>query len=73
LNLYTVDEHDCPFLSRESRRCRIYSKRPFICRKFGDESDELMCCPHIEKNGKVRSQKLVVNFEQLRERLLSLL
>ena len=70
LFLYRVGEHDCPFLRLESRRCRIYSKRPGICRKFGDESHELMRCPHIEKSGKLRSEKLEVDFGALRERLL---
>ncbi len=70
LFLYRVGEHDCPFLRLQSRRCKIYSKRPMICRKFGDESSELMCCPHIDKDGRIRSEKLLVDFAVLRESLL---
>lgn len=45
----------CPFL-KEDLSCAIYDDRPEICRKFGDESHPLMCCPMQDKEGKVRHE-----------------
>lgn len=45
----------CPFL-KEDLSCAIYQDRPEICKKFGDESHPLMCCPMQDKNGKHRQQ-----------------
>jgi len=67
--LYIYGEHDCPFLRAESRRCRIYPKRPGICRKFGDESAETMCCPHLTKSGNIRTEKLSIDLSEMKAEL----
>ncbi len=46
----------CPFLT-EKLDCNIYDDRPTICRKFGDETHPMLCCPCLDKNGKIRSKK----------------
>lgn len=43
----------CPFLKKDLS-CAIYEDRPDVCRKFGDESHELLCCPVQDKDGNAR-------------------
>jgi hypothetical protein len=54
--VFETNNHYCPFLS-DDLQCKIYEDRPPICRKFGDESHPLMCCPVLDKNGKERTDK----------------
>lgn len=44
----------CPFLKKDLS-CSIYEDRPEVCRKFGDESHELLQCPMQDKEGKERT------------------
>ncbi|KKM85292.1 hypothetical protein LCGC14_1290630 [marine sediment metagenome] len=48
-----TEDHYCPFLKKDLS-CAIYEDRPEICRKYGDESHELMCCPMQHKDGTPR-------------------
>lgn len=45
----------CCFLNKDYT-CNIYDDRPFLCRKYGDESHHLMSCPWLDKNGKERTR-----------------
>ncbi len=46
----TEDLH-CISLDRDTRECLIYKERPDLCRKFGDESHPMLCCPWLTKEG----------------------
>lgn len=46
----------CPFLGMDLK-CTIYEDRPFVCRKFGDESSSLMTCAFQAADGRVRSRQ----------------
>lgn len=61
----TADLH-CPFL-KEDLDCAIYADRPHVCRKFGDESHPLMCCPMQHADGIPRKgyQESSANLVQL--------
>ncbi len=48
-----TEDHYCPFLKKDLS-CAIYEDRPEICRKYGDESHPMMCCPMQDKNGNPR-------------------
>ncbi len=50
----TADDY-CPFL-KEDLSCAIYKDRPFLCKKFGDETHPMMCCPVQHKDGKPRKE-----------------
>lgn len=50
------DDGNCVYLNRDLS-CNIYSDRPNICRKFGDESHPMLCCPVLDKNGKERCRQ----------------
>lgn len=47
-------DHYCAFL-KEDLSCAIYEDRPDICRKFGDESHKLSCCPMQKVDGSPRN------------------
>lgn len=51
-----TEDHYCPFLKKDLS-CAIYEDRPEICRKFGDDSHPLMCCPMQDKEGNPRDEK----------------
>ena len=53
--LPVTKDHYCPFL-KEDLSCAIYEDRPEICRKFGDESHPMMCCPVQDKDGNPRTK-----------------
>lgn len=53
-----TEDHYCPFLKKDLS-CAVYEDRPEICRKFGDESHHLMCCPVQDKEGNPRDEKEV--------------
>lgn len=36
--------HKCPFASTEG--CRVYDRRPFMCRLFASAADTRLRCPH---------------------------
>jgi Fe-S-cluster containining protein len=46
----------CCFLNKDLS-CNIYDDRPFVCRKFGDESSLHMTCQFQAKDGRVRSRQ----------------
>lgn len=47
--------HDCVFLD-ENRLCKIYERRPFVCRSFPQYSARPGFCPHQKvKNEKNKS------------------
>lgn len=46
----------CCFLN-EDLSCNIYEERPYICRKFGDESHPMMTCCFQSKDGRIRSRQ----------------
>ena len=50
--LFTLKRHrnnDCVFLD-ENRRCKIYERRPFVCRRFPDFSARPGYCPNQLKS-----------------------
>lgn len=51
-----TESGNCPFL-KEDYGCAVYDKRPYICKKFGDETDPLMTCSYQDKDGRVRSRQ----------------
>ncbi len=51
-----TEELLCPFLS-EDYQCNIYEQRPWVCIKFGDESDPRMTCAFQTKDGKMRHHR----------------
>lgn len=51
-----TDDLVCVFLDRTVIRCAIYDDRPGVCRKYGDESHAAMFCPHLNKDGEVRTR-----------------
>ena len=61
-----TDDLLCPFL-KEDLSCAIYDQRPEVCKKYGDESVLLMCCPMQKKDGTPRTveetQKLEKDLE----------
>ncbi len=48
-----TEDGKCCFL-RKDLQCAIYEERPFLCRKFGDESHPRMTCRFQDKDGKER-------------------
>lgn len=46
----------CPFLN-EDLSCNIYEKRPYVCRKFGDESHKYLRCHFQDKDGRIRTRQ----------------
>jgi Fe-S-cluster containining protein len=52
----------CPFLT-EGLSCAIYADRPEVCRKFGDETHELLCCPMQDKDGNPKSRLKILQDE----------
>lgn len=45
-----TEDNYCPFLKKDLS-CAIYDERPEVCRKFGDESHPMLCCPMQDKDG----------------------
>lgn len=46
--IFTLQRHkneDCIYLD-ENRRCKIYERRPSVCRRFPDNSARPGFCPH---------------------------
>ena len=43
----------CPFL-KPDLSCAIYEERPDVCRKYGDDSHEMLMCPMQDKDGNPR-------------------
>lgn len=71
VSLYHVGDR-CPFLDT-GRRCKIYKDRPEVCRRFGNESDVLLSCPHLDKDGKARTRaERRRNNSELRARFLDI-
>ncbi len=46
----------CVFLGKDLK-CSVYEDRPYVCRKFGDESHVLMTCRYQKPNGQIRNKK----------------
>ena len=51
-----TEHHQCIFLNIDLS-CNIYEDRPWICRKFGDESHPFLTCSYQSKDGRVRSRQ----------------
>lgn len=59
----------CPFLRRDLA-CAIYKDRPEICRRFGDETDILLCCPMQHADGIPRSDENAIEIgTKVRDRM----
>lgn len=61
-----TEDLTCPFLSAEFK-CMIYTIRPEVCKKFGDETDTLMTCRYQKANGQRRSKKETEKIDKLTE------
>lgn len=46
----------CPFLGFDNK-CSVYNDRPFVCKKFGDESSDFMTCSFQSADGRIRSRQ----------------
>ena len=51
-----TEDYLCPFLKKDLS-CAIYHDRPEICRKFGDESHLMLCCPIQKSDGTPRTEE----------------
>lgn len=51
-----TEYRQCMFLNPDLS-CNIYEDRPWICKKFGDESHPLLTCSHQSKDGRIRSRQ----------------
>lgn len=51
-----TESTNCCFLNSDYT-CNIYEDRPYVCKKFGDESSLWMNCLFCDKNGKERSRQ----------------
>lgn len=56
LVLPMTESGQCPFLC-EDYSCAIYEERPKICRDYGNETHDYLCCPVQDKDGKARSRQ----------------
>jgi len=59
--MYQLDSDGCPHYDEENRSCKIYEKRPMICRAFpfewrGNDMISHESCPEIERLKKLNSQ-----------------
>jgi Fe-S-cluster containining protein len=61
--LPVTEEMLCPFL-KEDLSCAIYQQRPEICKKFGDETHLMLCCPVQKADGTPRTENEKEIFEQ---------
>jgi Fe-S-cluster containining protein len=52
----------CPFLKKDLS-CAIYEDRPDICKKFGDETHLMLCCPMQQADGTERTEAEMQEFE----------
>lgn len=64
--LPVTESGSCPFLNADYS-CNIYNERPFVCRKYGDETDLMMTCAHQTKNGVARPKKEREKIERKQE------
>lgn len=62
--LPVMDDFKCPFLTQDLS-CAIYDDRPEVCRKFGDESHQLLKCPMQHKDGTPRDENELVELKTL--------
>lgn len=51
-----TEDGKCVFL-KDNLDCAIYEDRPWICRKFGDESCGMLTCSWKAKDGRIRSRQ----------------
>lgn len=52
----------CPFLKKDLS-CGIYEDRPEICKKFGDETHLMLCCPMQRADGTERTEAEMQEFD----------
>ena len=52
-----TEDYHCPFLIRQTKLCSIYSRRPRICRIYGEVT--LVLCPYFDTSGRARSESEV--------------
>ena len=64
VQVYTEDAY-CVFLDRRTRRCSVYSERPYTCVTYGT----LQPCPYVHPNGTRRSEEEIRRHKQAVERL----
>lgn len=48
--------HQCIFLN-EDLSCNIYDDRPWLYKKFGNETHPFLTCSHQSKEGRIRSRQ----------------
>ncbi len=51
-----TEHHQCIFLNIDLS-CNIYEDRPWICKKFGDETHPYLTCSYQSKDGRIRSRQ----------------
>ena len=50
-----TEDYYCSFLKKDLS-CAIYEDRPEVCRKYGDETHPMLCCPMQHKDGEKRKK-----------------
>jgi Fe-S-cluster containining protein len=55
-DLLLTEDRRCVFLN-DDLSCNVYEDRPWVCKKYGDESCSFMTCPFQSKEGRIRSRQ----------------
>lgn len=71
-HIVTITDGPCVFL-KDDLSCAIYDDRPWLCRKFGDESCAWMTCTFQSKDGRIRSRQERRKIEREHEKATHLL
>ena len=51
-----TENMSCPYLNLDYS-CSVYSKRPDVCRLYGNENNINLTCQWRDKNGRIRSRQ----------------
>lgn len=71
-HIIAVTDKQCAFL-KEDLSCAIYDDRPWICKKFGDESCSFMTCSFQSKDGRIRNRQERRKIERQQEKAADVL
>jgi Fe-S-cluster containining protein len=68
---FIYPDYRCPFLDRKSRLCKIYDRRPQVCRDYGNI--EKLQCPYFKRSGNRRSKGSQIKIERHIDKQLKIL
>jgi hypothetical protein len=66
---YLYEDSRCCFLDRKTRLCKIYDKRPQVCKDYGYL--EKLPCPFFKKSGNRRSPASQTKIERIIDKQIS--